>query len=135
MAYIVSYRKNITQHTTESLSCPEGSTELCTIDGTTYVSLPDDHEINARSQPQCVQDSLQRPVITPELRLAICEHSTHVWLINERVHEKIAQLYPLHEEIKLLRTSPSPEFEAYNEHVEACRQWGREQKALLGLVQ
>lgn len=133
MAYIVSYRKNITQHTTESLNCPEGSTELCTIDGVTYVSLPDDYEINISAQPQCVRDSLQRVEITPELRLEICAHSTHVWLINERVREKIAQLYPLHEEVKLLRTAPSSEFEAYNDYVEQCRQWGREQKAALGL--
>lgn len=27
----------------------------------------------------------------------------------------------------------SHEFDVYNEHAEACRQWGREQKALLGL--
>ena len=36
-------------------------------------------------------------------------------------------------EIKLLRTAPSAEFEAYNAHAEACRAWGREQKAALGL--
>ena len=32
-----------------------------------------------------------------------------------------------------IRTAPSEEFDVYNEHAEACRQWGREQKVLLGL--
>ena len=53
--------------------------------------------------------------------------------INQRVCEKIAEPYSMSDEIKLLRTAPSEEFDNYNEHVEACRAWGREQKALLGL--
>lgn len=54
--------------------------------------------------------------------------------INAQVREMIAEQYPLHEEIKLIRTAPSEEFDIYHAHVEACRQWGREQKAALGLV-
>lgn len=50
-----------------------------------------------------------------------------------RVRERIAERYPIHEEIKLLRTAPSQEFDAYNAYAEACREWGREQKAMLGL--
>lgn len=75
-----------------------------------------------------------KPVtLDDELREQIKSASPHVWLINERVRDKIAEAYPLHEEIKLLRTAPSAEFEAYNAHAEACREWGRAQKALLGL--
>lgn len=53
--------------------------------------------------------------------------------INQRVCEMIAEQYSFTDEIKLLRTAPSHEFDVYNEHAEACRQWGREQKALLGI--
>lgn len=136
MSYIVSYRKNITRHTTEALIAPEGSTELCTLpDGFTYVCIPDAEAIDIEAQPQCVKDTLDMPELTPELKAQLCQHSTHIQLINERVREMIAAEYPLHEEIKLLRTAPSPEFEAYNEHAEHCRQWGREQKAALGIGQ
>lgn len=51
--------------------------------------------------------------------------------INQRVCEMIAEQYSITDEIKLIRTAPSHEFDVYNEHAEACRRWGREQKALL----
>lgn len=54
--------------------------------------------------------------------------------IDQRVCEMIAESYSITDEIKLLRTAPSEEFDIYNAHAEACRQWGREQKALLGLT-
>ena len=34
---------------------------------------------------------------------------------------------------KMLRVGPTPETEAYNDYVEACRAWGRAEKAKLGL--
>jgi len=54
--------------------------------------------------------------------------------INTQVREMIAEQYPMREEIKLLRLAPCEEYTVYNEHAEACRQWGREQKAALGLL-
>lgn len=96
------------------------------------MSIPDGQAIDAE-QHQSVLDTLDYPELTVELIEQISIASTHVQLINERVRQKIAQQYSVHDEIKLLRTAPSPEFDAYNEHAELCRQWGREQKALLGL--
>jgi len=58
---------------------------------------------------------------------------TSVDAINQRVRDMIREQYSLEDEIQLLRTAPSPEFELWNAHVEACRDWGREQKARLGL--
>ena len=58
---------------------------------------------------------------------------TSVEAINQRVRDMIREQYSLEDEIQLLRTAPSPEFELWNAHVEACRDWGREQKARLGL--
>jgi hypothetical protein len=49
------------------------------------------------------------------------------------VAAKIAEQYTTGDEIKLLRTAPSAEFEVYNAYVEDCRAWGRAQRAALGL--
>ena len=97
----------------------------------TYTAISEGAEL-ARQAEQ-IAASVQIAVIDDELRAKICAASPHVALIQKRVRDKIAELYSIHDELKLLRTAPSPEYEMYNEHAEACRQWGREQKALLGL--
>ncbi len=102
---------------------------MCTIDGVTYVSVPDD--IAMPEQNALITHAVA--TLTSELKEAIKAASTHVQLIDQRVREKIADAYPIHEEIKLLRTAPSTEFDAYNAFAEACRQWGRDQKTALGL--
>jgi|SRR5690554_3690980 len=61
------------------------------------------------------------------------ERARKVSEINEQVCARIAEQYSITDEIKLLRTAPSEEFDIYNEYAEACRKWGREQKAALGL--
>lgn len=60
-----------------------------------------------------------------------CYRLTSEDAINQRVREMIREQYSIEDEIKLLRTAPSPEFELWNAHVEDCRAWGREQKALI----
>lgn len=132
MTTIIKYQKHITREITRQLNAPEEATELCTLDGWTYVSLPDGVDLPA-DQPEEITHTITPVTLDGELREQIKAASPHVWLINERVRDKIAEAYPLHEEIKLLRTAPSAEFEAYNAHAEACREWGRAQKALLGL--
>lgn len=133
MASILSYRKNITQHTTIMLNAPEGATELCTIDGVTYVSIPDGVAIDS-DQHEYVLGTMDTPTLDDELYEKICSASPHVALIRERVRAMIEKEYSVYDEIKLLRTAPSAEFEAYNEHAELCRQWGREQREALGLL-
>ncbi len=97
----------------------------------TYTVIPDGAALG--EQPAPIAASVQ--VVTPdaELRERLCTASPHVALIRERVAQKIAERYSITDEIKLLRTAPSAEFEMYNEYVETCRQWGRECKAELGL--
>ncbi len=129
MAHIVSYQKQSDAYTVYQLNAPEGSTELCTIGGVTYVSVPDD--IAMPDQNALITYAVA--TLTSELKEAIKAASPHVQLIDQRVREKIADAYPIHEEIKLLRTAPSAEFDAYNAFAEACRQWGRDQKTVLGL--
>ena len=51
--------------------------------------------------------------------------------INAEVRAKIRLMYTVEDEIQLLRTAPSPEFEVYNAYVESCLEWGRNQKEAL----
>lgn len=132
MAYIVSYQKFITKDTTKQLDAPEASVELCTIDGVTYVSVPDDADLPI-NQPDEIADTVQTVVMTDDLRELIKSQSTHVQLIDERVKAKIAERYSITDELKEISNSSSPSFSTYANYVEACRQWGRAQKALLGL--
>ncbi len=138
MPSIVSYRKYIDSQVTRELRLPEDSahqrlgTELATIEGVTYVSLPDGATLPT-DQPQEIGASIATVTLTDALRDAIKAASPHVRLINVRVQAAIAERYSFADEIKLLRTAPSPECVAYNAYAEECRQWGRAEKAKLGL--
>ena len=138
MPTLISYRKHIDALITRELRLPEDENHqrlgqgIATVDGATYVSLPDGAVLPA-DQPDEIAASIETVTLTDTLREAIKAASPQVRLINTTVAEKIAASYSLPDEIKLLRTAPSAEFEAYNAHAEACRAWGREQKAALGL--
>ena len=137
MAKIYKYQKITDNYTTYSLVEPDYNlletedriTELCTIDGVTYVSVPD--SITLPEQPE--QITVEEVELTDELKESIKSASPHVQLINDRVVSKIREVYSLNDEIKMIRLSPSAESTAYNEYVEACREWGRVAKANLGL--
>lgn len=136
MTSIVSYQKFINSERTVEIVLPEDAethqrlgTELATVDGVTYVSLPDGAVLPAQPDEIAVT-----PVeLTPELKIAISDASPFVRMIRSMVADKIAERYSVGDEIKLLRTAPSAEFEAYNAYAEDCRAWGREQRAALGL--
>lgn len=109
--------------------------ELATLpDGRTVVALFAGHALPAQ-QPQAIAASVETlPTPLPDdLRDAIKAASPQVRLINTRVQEAIAQRYSTADEIKLLRTAPSAEMDAYNAYAEECRAWGRAEKAKLGL--
>jgi len=137
MAKIYKYQKITDNYTTYSLVEPDYNlletedriTELCTIDGVTYVSVPD--SITLPEQPE--QITVEEVELTDELKESIKSASPHVQLINDRVVVRIREVYSLNDEIKMIRLSPSAESTAYNEYVEACREWGRVAKANLGL--
>lgn len=138
MPTLISYRKHIDALITRELRLPDGENhqrlgqEIATVEGITYVSLPDGATLPA-DQPAEIAASIQTVTLTDALRETIKAASPRVRVINAMVAEKIAAQYSLADEIKLLRTAPSAEFEAYNAHAEACRAWGRERKAALGL--
>ena len=137
MAKIYKYQKITDQFTTYCLVEPDYNlleaedriTELCTIVGVTYASVPD--SITLPEQPE--QITVEEVELTDELKTAIKVASPHVQLVNERIVARIRERYSLNDEIKMIRLSPSEESTAYNEYVEACREWGRVAKANLGL--
>lgn len=138
MPKIYGYRKVVTPITTYILREPDVQaaaeedriTELATIDGMTYVSVPD--TIVLPEQPKEI--SVKEIVMTTELGEAIKAASPHIALVNERVVAKIRERYTVDDEFKMLRVGPSNETDAYNDHVEACRAWGRGEKERLGLT-
>jgi hypothetical protein len=138
MTSIFSYHKYIDAITTRELRLPEGEnhqkigTELATLNGVTYISLPDGATLPA-DQPAEIAASIAEVTLTPELRAAISDASPHVRLIRQRVQDRIAERYSMADEIKLLRTQPSAEFDVYNAYAEDCRAWGRAERAKLGL--
>ena len=151
MPTLIAYRKHITPEITRELHQPEDAqhqrlgTELATLDGVTYVSLPDGVTLPS-DQPNEIAASIIS--ITPDavLKAAIKAASPHVRLINSLVVEKIRALYSVDDEMYFARIAggasvglytPSEDemnkLTVYGEHAEACRAWGRQQKALLGL--
>lgn len=103
-------------------------------DGRTVVALFAGHTLPTQ-QPAEIKNSIEvLPSPLPaDLRDAIRAASPHVRLINQRVQDSIADRYSLADEIKLLRTAPSPEMTAYNTYAEECRTWGRAEKTKLGV--
>ena len=137
MPTIYKYKKVTDKFTTHSLAGPddpereEQITELCTINGMTYVSVPDG--ITLPNQSSQVSGTLNTVLVSGELRKQIKDSSPHVRLINSRVVERIRQKYSLTEELKMQRLTPSDESTIYYNYVEECRAWGETKKAKLGL--
>jgi len=139
MTTMIAYQKYIDPLITRELLLPTDEsnnqigTELATIGGITYVCLPDGATLPA-DQPKEISSTISVVTLTAEQIAEIKAASPHVRLINRRVAEMITAEYSMADEIKLLRTAPSAEFDAYNAHTEACRAWGRTEKAKLGLA-
>ena len=152
MPSIVSYQKHIDSIRTVEIRLPEDATllqrigtELATIDGITYVSLPDGVTLPA-NQPEEIAASIQTVTLTPALREAIKAASPHCQLIAQRMVEKIRALYGIDDEMYFARigvgaangmyTPTQDEMQAmtvFGEFVESIRQWGRDERARLGL--
>lgn len=135
MSKLYRYQKITDEFTTYTLNLPVDQdnqpigTELCEIAGFTYVSIPDGFDL----PDQPAQITAEPVTADASLIAEIKATSPHVQIINQRVAERIAERYSIQDEIKLLRTAPSAEFEAYNAWAEDCRAVGRAEKAALGL--
>lgn len=109
-------------------------TELCTIDGTTYIVVPDKVELPVQSKQITLKEESS---LSSDLREKIEANSPHAQLIKQRVRNKIAAKYPVFSEIKVLRKKDFDQdaFNAYNAYVEDCVAWGKKEKSKLGLEQ
>lgn len=141
MPLIFSYAKQHTKYTVIEMFLPDGSNELCTIDGVTYVSVPD-----GPLPDQPAELTVTPVILTPELKEQIKAASPHCQLIHERMEQKIRSKYSLSDEQYFARIGVGValglyEFQAgeqaelleFGEFVEAARQWGRDERASLGL--
>lgn len=137
MPKIYKYHKIIDTYVTHTLTEPDYSlletedriTELCDINGETYVSVPD--TITLPEQEHVTVDEV---VVTDEVKAEIVSASPLFANINGRVVDKIRERYSVNDEIKMLRIGPSEETSEYNDFAEECRAWGREEKfKLLGV--
>ncbi len=149
---LFSYRKTSDAHTTYELHMPDAQgeegeiycAELGTIDGLTYVSVPDG--VTLPEQLPQVAATLQTVTLTPELRAQLKATSPHCALISERMVQKIRARYLIDDEMFFARIgvgaatgmyTPTPdelaEMQAFGEFVEAVRLWGRAERAKLGL--
>ena len=152
MPYIVSYQKHIDTLHTVDLHLPTGEegqsigTELATIEGVTYVSLPDAASLSGM-QPEEIASSIVNPAtLTPELRNQIKSQSPHLKIISRRMIEKIRDSYSIDDEMFFARigvgaaaglyeptADEMQEITVFGEFAEAVREWGRSERAKLGL--
>ena len=152
MPTIYSYQKYTDSQISRTLRLPEDSvtlipigTELATIDGITYVSIPDGVVLPA-DQPTEISASIQVVILSDAQKSAIKAISPHVALINARVIERVRDKYSIEDELKFARigigaalgiyafqTGEQAELTAFGDFVQQWRTWGRNEKAKLGL--
>jgi hypothetical protein len=144
---IYSYQKHIDELRTVEIVLPVDGmqrlgTELATIDGTTYVHVPD----SAVLPEQPIEIDVAPVSLTADLAEAIKAASPHVRLVNERIKAKIRERYDAEDEMYFARVSigaitgqytmepgEAEKVTAYGAYVEEVRQWGRNQRAGFGL--
>lgn len=151
MITIIAYQKFINTEITRELRLPvDGQhqslgTELATLGGLTYVSLPDGAALPI-DQPAEIAASIQAVTLDAVTRAAIISASPHCKLIDERMREQIRDAYPLDDELKYARigvgaamgmyvptTDEIQAMTVFGTFVEGVRQWGRDERARLGL--
>lgn len=150
MTSIYAYRKHSTPHTVIQMALPDNQgaddslhcTELCTVDDTTYVAVPDG--VTLPMQPPEIDP--QPVALGDDLVAQIKAASPHAQLIYERTEQQIRAVYSVSDEAKFARIGvgaalgvyafgdgEQAELIAFGAHVEAARQWGRDERAKLGL--
>lgn len=140
MVKIYGYRKDSDQYTTYTVQ-GEGVTELCTLDGVTYISVTE-------NLPQHDERlTVAELVLTDDLRSQIKKASPHIQLLNDRIKAKIRERYDAEDEMYFSRISigalmgqyameagEQEKVLAYGAYIEEIRQWGRDEKAKMGLA-
>jgi len=141
MPKIYRYQK-ITDEYCTYIPRGEDITELCVLDGYTYISVPE--EGLCEDQPE--QIVIEPVVLTPEQIEQIKAASPHCRLIYQRMQDKIREKYCDEDEKYLtriavgslagwytLQTGELEQIMAFQEFVEGVREWGRAERAKLGI--
>ena len=140
------YKKIITDGPNGTTICarlPDGEgLELCEIDGYTYLYIPD----NITPPDQHPDIILEDVSLTDNLRNAIKKSSRACQLIDMRMQEMIRERYTAEDEMYFARIGTGKalgvyEFQNgeesalldYGNFVESVRQWGRDERARIGL--
>lgn len=144
---IYSYQKHIDDIRTVEMRLPESGMErlgqeLATIDGITYVFVPD----TATLPPQPPEITVTPIILTDALREQLKAESPHCQLIDARIQEKIREKYSAEDEMYYARISVGVLMGAYTYqngeqqavldygvYVESVRQWARAERSKLGL--
>ena len=143
---IYKYKKIITEGpngTTLYANLPEsGALELCEIDGNTYVFVSGDSTLPEQHK----EITLESVTLTDELRSEIKKSSRACQLIDMRMQDMIRAKYTAEDEMYLARIGTGKalgvyEFQngeenallEYGNFVESIRQWGRDERAKIGL--
>lgn len=153
MPSLIAYRKAITRETTITLRLPlDGNgaptaQELATLpDGRTVVMLPDGLALPTEQPAEVASTIEYLSPVAADVREQIKAASPHAQLISERMVQKIRAQYSVDDEMFFARIgvgaatgmySPTPgelaDMQAFGAFVEGVRQWGRAERAKLGL--
>ena len=143
---IYKYKKIITEGPNGTMICarlPDGEgLELCEIDGNTYVFVSGDSTLPEQHK----EITLESVTLTDELRSEIKKSSRACQLIDMRMQEMIRAKYTAEDEMYFARIGTGKalgvyEFQNgeesalldYGNFVESVRQWGRDERAKIGL--
>lgn len=122
---------------------PEGGIELCVLDGVTYITVPEDAGEMPEQHPEI---TLEPVIVDAGLRDRLLSESRACQLISQAIVDNIRARYPIDEELYFARIgigsltglyqpseSEMQELASYGAYVESVREWGRQQRAALGL--
>jgi len=152
MTSLIAYRRVVTSVTTHSLLLPEApqgeqaGQELATLpDGRTVVAIFDGFTLPV-NQPAAIADSIETLTPNAELREQIKAASPQIQLIYTCTEAKIRERYSASDEAKYARIGvgvalgaytfgegEQAELLAFGAWCETARQWGRDERAKLGL--
>ena len=146
MAKIYKYTKTIVPGPdgyTLYAKLPDGGMELCVLDGITYVTVLDDAD---PLPEQHLEITLEPVIVDAGLRDRLLAESRACQLISQAIIDRIRAKYPIDEELYFARIgigsltglyqpseSEMQELANFGAYVESVRQWGRDERAKLGL--
>jgi len=129
MPKVYTYRKIIDKFTTNTLFEPHSDdedsariTELCAVDGLTYVFVPDG--ITLPGQKEIIAQSLKEVMLDTKLKAKIIEKSSYLQLTRKRMKGKtIAVRYSKHDENQLRSMEMFFDPVELDAHVGMCMEW------------